>query len=345
MLPQVINNKVISIYASNFDKPKQIILNSSEMKLFKRYQYSSWALFNTGENIMPNFLSREATLRDIRNFRKNYNYFSLSKSHEEIKDIYINNNISLELLNKYIVSSDYLNLLGNKEFENNYIDLQSGINLEANKYHNILIDLKDQSIPNGFIKNYPISLLFNFHIINNTPYEYISDNSLLELDKINKNDYFGNISTYYTFKDLLKLYLNRIHLIYYKGEYLTFKELCKIYDPNSLEHWNLLLDNEIDWEDDDEKEIHILRAIFYHPEIIFVSFKCINIHDPKNLLLDPLGNLIIELELAFKNRKELEVEISEKAKYPVKKYNKELFNEITYNLSISTITKTLNDLW
>jgi hypothetical protein len=125
---------------------------------------------------------REIILKDINKFRKYYNYFSISKTLEETKNIFINNDISLETLNRYIVTSDYLKILDNHEFKQNYIDLQSGINLRVNKYNNILIDLKDQSTPLTFIKDYPISLLFNFHIIDNMPQEYITNNELLELD-------------------------------------------------------------------------------------------------------------------------------------------------------------------
>jgi hypothetical protein len=204
--------------------------------------------------------------------------------------------------------------------------LQSGILTNKNKYHNILIDLKTESIPKEIIYKYPISLLFKFYVsIKGHLIELIEAGDLnmfsTMLTKLEKkgyisreyyknrddylifdfnmedvteeyyeyNGYTGNYETYLTFKELLKVYLEGINLYNYKGKYYTYDQLKNKYDINSLEHSKFINDNLLEYTNDVDKSFEDL--INYHPDIIKVSCKCIEIQDPSNYLTNPLSKL------------------------------------------------------
>ena len=134
----LIKQNTVKVLVNNFEDVININLTSSKMKLFKKYGLNK--MINKYEDV--SLSDRNFILGDIENFRSHYNHFSFSKDLDQIKNIFINNNISLELLYRFIDSSDYLWL---RDLDEN--TLQSGILTNKNKYNNILIDLKTGNIP------------------------------------------------------------------------------------------------------------------------------------------------------------------------------------------------------
>src|SRR5258708_7809406 len=291
-------NKEVNIIINDLAQPITLKLLSSEFKLFLRYRFSKLTinetynkLFSLSEALLhfesheyfqslDKKINRDTILNDINNFRKYYDYYSFSHKLEDIKTIYKNNDLSLELLNRYLDSSDYLFLKGldlNK--------LNSGITTENNKYHNILIDLKTESIPKEFIYEFPISVLFKFDYLNST----------------GDIKYLGNYETYKAFKDLLKLYLDGINIYYYKGKHYSLEQLTNIYKFSLKKHKDFLLKHSLEFKTN--KDLAILDVIKYHPEVVEITYKCKNILDPEDILLYPLADL--RLELVEKNSNHL----------------------------------------
>ena len=149
----LITKNIVKVLIFNLEYVINVKLTSSKMKLFKRYG------LNKMMNNKNEILDRSLILSDIKNFRKNYNHYSFSKDLDQIKRIFTKYDISLELLYRYVDSSDYLWL---RDLNENV--LQSGILVDKNKYNNILIDLKTGSIPKEILYDYPISLLFKSKI-------------------------------------------------------------------------------------------------------------------------------------------------------------------------------------
>jgi|SRR5882757_6943407 len=86
---------------------REVILTSSGIKMYKKSRNNQ--LNNYLFNKEPSkTLNREVILKDIKNFRKYFNEFSFSHDLKDIKDIFINNNISMDNLISYIDSCDYL---------------------------------------------------------------------------------------------------------------------------------------------------------------------------------------------------------------------------------------------
>jgi len=353
----LIKNNNVKVLINNLDDIIDVHLTSSKMKLFKKYGLNK--MVNKFEN-MP-LSDRNLILKDIENFRKYYDHFSFSKDLDQIKIIFVKNNISLELLYRYIDSSDYLWL---RDLDEN--ELQSGILVDKNKYNNILIDLKTESIPKEILYDYPISLIFKFLI---TKKGYIIDlvdpgnldkfsNQLIELEEkgyISKyyhssleyeldldlefyedskniyeyNGYSGNYETYFTFKALLREYLEGINLYNYQGKYYTYDQFKNIYDIFSLEHSKFINDNLLEYTDDIDKSIEDLTK--YHPEVIKVSCKCIDVQDPLNIDSKNTLNYITEplasLKLIF-IIKSIESEVDQNKKTFINP-----FNTITMDLS------------
>lgn len=103
------------------------------------------------------------------------------------------------------------------------------------------------------------------------------------------NGYSGNYETYLTFKELLKIYLEGINLYNYKGKYYTYDQLKTKYDIYSLEHQKFINEHLLDYTNDFNKSIEDL--IKYHPEVIKISCKCIDVQDPSDSLRNPLAKL------------------------------------------------------
>jgi len=125
----------VAIKLNNSDELTFVNLSSSKLKLFLKYYKTS--LKNNDITDLRETPYRSLVLDDINNFRKYFNNYSFSMDLDKIKHIFINNNISLEILNRFIDSSDYLWL---KDLDENV--LQNGVYTDKNNYHNILIDLK-----------------------------------------------------------------------------------------------------------------------------------------------------------------------------------------------------------
>lgn len=147
---------IINFFYKN-EKEKYIELPSSQMKIYKLYNNTNWD-FRTDEfPLTKSELELKALLNDPTNYYKNFS-FTLTKN--QIKDIFENKNYKLTLntLKNFIDTKDYLYLLNHSD-----IDLSRGIYTkidEQNKYNNILIDLKNQLIPDWAIKDISIGQLF-----------------------------------------------------------------------------------------------------------------------------------------------------------------------------------------
>ena len=324
-------NKII-IKLNNSDELILINLSSSRLKLFLKYYKSS--TYNKDINI--EMLKRNIILEDIKNFRKYFNNYSLSYDLDKIKKIFIHNNISLETLNKYIDSVDYLWI---KDLDEN--NLSNGVYTKRNKYNNILIDLKLESIPKEIIYNYPISLLFKFKLDKKGKYtniQDISDKAKLEkvysskvteledkdyislyyeiyeddpmlnayLDNYTEysvyNGYCGNYETYYTFKELLKIYLEGINIYKYKDNYYSYNGIKNIYDIKSIEHSRFINDNMLEYHSNVDKAYEDLFK--YNKEITTFTCNCINISenlDKEGYVIDTLSNLKLTFNIKNSN--------------------------------------------
>jgi hypothetical protein len=100
----LIKLNTVKVLINNLDNIIDIHLTSSKMKLFKKYGLNK--MMNRYEDIPLS--DRNLILDDIENFRSHYDHFSFSKDLDQIKNIYKYNDISLELLYRYVDSSDYL---------------------------------------------------------------------------------------------------------------------------------------------------------------------------------------------------------------------------------------------
>jgi len=151
----LIKQNIVLVLLLNSEKLIKVILTSSQLKIFKKYWNNKLIERLNKEKL--NIPSRDVILEDIKNFRRYYKEFSFIFEFDRVKEMFINNNISMENLISYIDSADYL-WLKSLDIET----LNSGILVEKNKYNNILIDLKLENIPKEIIYDYPISLLFKF---------------------------------------------------------------------------------------------------------------------------------------------------------------------------------------
>jgi hypothetical protein len=134
-------------------------------------------------------------LGDINNFIKYFNNYSFSLGLDQIKSIFIFNNLSLEELNRFIDTVDYFLITGLNESV-----LTNGIYTKRNKYNYILIDLKPESIPQELIFYYPISLLFKFKLDRKGNIHDLSEKNCLErkyAPKINELMDRNHMSLYY----------------------------------------------------------------------------------------------------------------------------------------------------
>ena len=108
-------------------------------------------------------------------------------------------------------------------------------------------------------------------------------------DSFKYNGYCGNYETYYTFKSLLRVYLEGVTIYNYKGKYYTYDQLKNKYDIKSLEHSRFINDNLLEYHNDIDDAFKDL--IDYHPDVIKVTCKCIDVKDPKEFLTDTLAKL------------------------------------------------------
>lgn len=247
----LIKKNIVNVKIANVDDIITVKLSSSQLKLFKRYWLNN-STFNINNNNLKYLksINRDLVLEDIKIFRYYFNEFSFAHDLDQLKKIFVNHkNISLELLYRYVDASDHLWL---RDLDESI--LHNGILVDKNKYHNILTVLKTESIPKEILYDYPISLLFKFLITKNgylieltdpgsldrfstmlfkleeqgyISRKYYDVDEILDLeclsieDLYENNGYSGNYETYFTFKALLKLYLNGITIYSYKGKYYS----------------------------------------------------------------------------------------------------------------------------
>lgn len=125
------------------------------MKKFKLY-HNTDRDFRDSEDLglTKSQLKLEELLKDPTNYYKDISY---TLTYDQIKILFENKNNQLSIVDlvNYIESNDYLYILNKKN-----IDLSIGIANQKNKYKNILIDLKDQLIPDWAILDVPIASLF-----------------------------------------------------------------------------------------------------------------------------------------------------------------------------------------
>lgn len=110
--------------------------------------------------------------------------------------------------------------------------------------------------------------------------------SLLDNMFIIKNiyrSYFGNYDTYSTIKELLKIYLNKISLYYYKGKIYQESQLLNVYD----------LSNE--YYKDYGSNWFVLSSV--DPLLKKLEYKCLSIEDPKDIYKDSLSEIKINFIL------------------------------------------------
>jgi len=262
------------------DREKYIKLSDSEMRLFKLYNNKNWD-FRTDElPLTKSELKLENLLNDPTNYYKN---FSFTLSYKEIKSIYENkeNQLSIEYLYNYINTKDYLYLLNHSS-----IDLSTGIKDQNNKYKNVLIDLKDQLIPDWGIQEVPIGDLFKMD-----NYGFESKIDTIQNIESSYYYYFGNSKTYKVFKDLLKIYIDDITLYLYKDEILTHSEFMYKYDKTT-EYYKSLLNP-------DKFKNWVGNISEIDPDVQQLEYKCVSVKDPINLINDPLSKLEINLKLKY----------------------------------------------
>lgn len=329
---KLIKQNIVCVKITNVDGIITVKLNSSQLKLFKRYWWNNSTLNINNHNNNPKyskFVDRNLVLDDIKNFRKYFNEFSFAHDLDQLKRIFINNNnLSIELLYRYVDASDYLWL---KDLDESI--LHNGILINKNRYYNILIDLKTESIPKELIYDYPISLLFKF-LITKSGYlieltepgsldkffpmllkleeqgyisrEYYDVDEILDLnglftgeDYYEYNGYCGNYETYFAFKELLKVYLKGINIYSYNGKYYSYDQLKSNYDIYSFDHSKFVNDNLLEYTNDiDDALIDVIK---YHPDVNTFTCQCIEVQDPvsedpENFLMEPLA----KLKLIFK---------------------------------------------
>jgi len=188
---------------------------------------------------------------------------------------------------KYIKSIDYLRSKGIK-----WITLTEGITSNENKYNNVLTDLYYQNIPKEALFKLFISSLFNFEMnrvnksfkfpVQISRHRHKEWSSILinaNYIKTNYGSYFGNYSTYETFKELLKIYLDEIWLYYYKGSVYNEKELSNVYDKTT-DYYNSYASN---W--------YILSH--EDPNLVKLKYRFLYIMEPEIIEITSLGDLKI----------------------------------------------------
>jgi hypothetical protein len=203
----------------------------------------------------------------LDNLSKNkYKLQSAALSPRELSLLYNSNYGLTEFeIYLYIKVLDYLFI--NNKFN---INLSSGLTEDSNKYKNILVDLYYQNISNEFIFNIPISNLFGFKYIDDKPQNLYKS-------------YTGDYTTYKTFKELVKIYLDKITLYKYKGNIYNEFQLSEIYEfPN-----NLNKNYESNW--------FILSR--YDSNLIKLEYKCLSVLDPKDISINNLGDIKINFIL------------------------------------------------
>lgn len=168
----------------------------------------------------------------------------------------------------YIKVLDYLFI--NKLNNNFPIDLSSGLTEDSNKYRNILVDLYYQNISNEFMFNISISNLFGFNYIDDKPQNLYKS-------------YTGDYTTYRTFKELVKIYLDNTTLYKYKGNIYNELQLPKVYEFPI----NLNKNYESNW--------FILSK--YDSNLFKLKYKCLSVLDPKDITINNLGDIKINFIL------------------------------------------------
>lgn len=298
----LVKKNIVFVTLTGTGEMFKIKLTASKMKLFVKYGLDE--IHNTNQDLVD----RDIILNDIENFRKYYNGFSFAINLTNIKKIFTKNNISLELLYRYVNSLDYLWLKG---LDENL--LHNGILIEKYKYTNILVDLMSESIPKEIIYDYPICVLFKFYKSTNDyiirleesgkldryssmlakleKENYISrwyyqDEELLDLEsfshikKYRYNGYCGNYETYFTFKALLIVYLDGISIYNYKDKYYTYEGLKEVYDLYSWDHAKFMNDLMLKYKNNiDETFEDIIK---YNSDVTQITSKCIDVEDLKN---------------------------------------------------------------
>lgn len=283
---------IVKIYYKN--KEKYIKLTDTQMKRFKLY-YNTSLDFRTDElPLTKSQLKLEELINDSTNYYKDFCY---TLTYNQIKKIYENkdNQLSIDDLINYIDSKDYLNILNHSN-----LDLNIGITSQDKKYKNVLIDLKNQLIPDWAILDVSIASLFKItKWINKLDVITLQEkiDTVKNIDSSYDN-YFGNLETYTTLKKILKVYLDGIILYLYNGEILTYSEFKDKYDKTSDYYKNL-------------KKIDLFEYTWVNsiadidPEVPELEYRCVSVKDPKDFLNDSLSKLEINLKLvnSYKNNK------------------------------------------
>jgi len=130
-------------------------------------------------------------------------------------------------------------------------------------------------------------------------YERIISNDFDDnIDETVYDGYTGSYQTYYTFKALLKIYLDGINIYKYKGKYYSYKQIKNIYDIKSLDHSRFINDNMLEYHSNIDESFKDLFN--YHPDFKVITCQCIDILenvDKNGNITDTLSNL----KLIFRN--------------------------------------------
>lgn len=252
------------------------------MRILKLYYNTSW-YFRTDElPLTKQQLKLEKLLNDPTNYYKD---FCFTLTYNQIKDIFENDEYKLSVndLINYIDTKDYLYFLNHSN-----INLSLGITDPKNKYKNILVDLKNQKIPDWALLDISIEDLFKINKLSTKLDSYESYES-----------YFGNEDTYSTFKKWLKFYIDNVLLYFYKDEVLTFSEFANKYNKENYYYKNLHINTK------NHKGSWINRIVELDPEVQELEYKCLSVKDHQDLSKDSLSNLKIKLNLVniHKNKK------------------------------------------
>lgn len=108
------------------------------------------------------------------------------------------------------------------------------------------------------------------------------------------NGYCGNYETFFTFKELLAIYLYGINIFKYKGKYYSYKQFKNIYNIKSIEHSRFINDNMLEYHTNIDKAY---EDLFKHSkEITILTCKCVDVSqevDSNNVISDPLAKLTL----------------------------------------------------
>lgn len=110
----------------------------------------------------------------------------------------------------------------------------------------------------------------------------------LQLYKSIYKGYSGNSYTYYTFKQLVKLFLKEIYIYEYKGQLLIYKELVGSYYRSFYKHPS-------------PSSIKPLRELIENGEIKKIKYQCTKVLDPLNIHYQTICDLKIFLIDISKN--------------------------------------------